>query len=76
MHKLLKLSKIAINVSHISKICIDINKYTIYLVDFKPDGVIIYGSGGLTTSNTIVEIKKENHPDYLKISDYILKYST
>ena len=75
MHKLLRLSKIAINVSHISKISIDINKYTIYLTDFKPDGIIIYGSGGLTTSNTIVEIKKDNHPDYFKVSEYILRHS-
>jgi hypothetical protein len=75
MHKLLKLSNIAINVSHISKICIDVNKYTIHLIDFKPDGIIIYGSGGITTRHTIVEIKKDNHPDYFKISEYILLHS-
>ena len=75
MYKLLKLSNIAINVSHISKICIDSNKYTIYLVDFKSDGLLFYGSGGLTTTNTIVEIKKDNHPDYFKISEYILRHS-
>ena len=75
MHKLLKLSKIAINVSHIYKICIDSNKYTIHLVDFKADGLILYGSGGVCTTNTIVEIKKDNHPDYFKVSEYILRHS-
>jgi hypothetical protein len=75
MNKLLKLSNIAINVSHISKISIYNNKYTIHLVDFKADGLIIYGSGGLTTTNTIVEIKKDNHPDYFKVSEYILRHS-
>jgi len=75
MHKLLKLSNIAINVSHISKIYIDSNKYTIHLIDFKPDDIINYGTGGLATTNTIVEIKKDNHPDYFKMSEYILTHS-
>jgi hypothetical protein len=75
MHKLLKLSNIAINVSHISRIYLSKDKYTIHLVEFNIGGGIIYGSGAITSSPTVVEIKKDNHPDYFKMSEYILNHS-
>ena len=75
MHKLLKLSNIAINISHISKIHISPDKYSIHLINFNIDGTIFLGSGGLDTTPTIVEIKKDNHPDFFKISEYILRHS-
>jgi hypothetical protein len=75
MHKILKLSNVAINVSHISKIYIHNNKYTIHLIDFDFDGVILFGTGWTDTKKTIVEIDKDNHPDYFKVSEYILRHS-
>lgn len=77
MHKLLRLSNVAINVSHISRICIDDTKYTIHLTDIDFGGVMshLFGSGGIDTKKTIVEIKKDNHPDYFKVSEYILRHS-
>ena len=75
MHKLLKLSNIAINVSHISRIYLGKDKYTIHLIDFNVGGGIIYGSGAITSQHKIVEIDKNNHPDYFKISEYILSHS-
>jgi hypothetical protein len=76
MHKLLKLSNIAINVSHISRIHITNNKYIIHLSDYKVDGIIFLSSGTIDTRNSIIEINKDNHPDYFKISDYISKYGS
>ena len=75
MFKLLKLSNIAINVSHISRICIDNTKYTIHLIDLDFDGVMLFGTGWIDTKKTIVEIKKDNHLDYFKVSEYILRNS-
>jgi hypothetical protein len=75
MYKLLKLSNIAINISHISKIHISPDKYSIHLINLNIDGTIFLGSGGLDTTPTIIEVNKNNHPDYFKVSDYILKYS-
>ena len=75
MHKLLRLSNVAINVSHISRICIDKTKYTIHLTDIDFGGVMLLGTGGIDTTKTIVEIKKDNHPDYFKVSEYILRHS-
>jgi hypothetical protein len=75
MFKLLKLSNIAINVSHISRICIDNNKYTIHLIDLDFDGIMMFGTGWIDTKKTIVEIKKDNHLDYFKVSEYILRNS-
>lgn len=43
MHKLLRLSNVAINVSHISRICIDNTKYTIHLTDIDFGGVMLLG---------------------------------
>jgi hypothetical protein len=68
MNKLLRLSNIAINVSHISKICIYNDKYTIHLTNIDFGGLI-------DTTKSIVEIKKDNHRDYFKISEYILRHS-
>ena len=76
MHKLLKLSNIAINVSQISKIHITKNKYTIHLNDHRVE--IVNHSDWIyefKPSNTIVEINKDNYPDYFKISEYIDKHS-
>lgn len=75
MHKLLRLSNVAINVSHISRICIDKTKYTIHLTDINFGGVMLLGTDGIDTTKTIVEIKKDNHPDYFKVSEYILTHS-
>ena len=75
MNKLLKLSNIAINVSQISVIHITKNKYTIHINDFRVDGFMMFGSGRLDTTKTIVEVNKDNHPDYFKISEYILRHS-
>jgi hypothetical protein len=75
MHKLLKLSNVAINVSHISRIYLGKDKYTIHLVEFDVGGGIICGSGALTSQHTTVEIHKNNHPDYFKMSEYILTHS-
>ena len=75
MFKILKLSNVAINVSHISRIYIHNNKYTIHLIDLDFDGVMLFGTGWVDTKKTIVEIKKDNHPDYFKVSEYILRNS-
>jgi hypothetical protein len=75
MHKLLRLSNVAINVSHISRICIDNTKYTIHLTDIDFGGVMLLGAGGIDTTKTTVEIKKDNHRDYFKVSEYILRHS-
>ena len=75
MHKLLRLSKIAINISHISRIHIYPDKYSIHLTNFNINGSILFGTGELDTNPTIVEINKDNHPDYFKISEYILRNS-
>ena len=77
MHKLLKLSNVAINVSHISKIYLNNDKYTIHLIDFNVDSAILFGTESMdkTSTNTIVEINKHEHSDYFKITDYILKHS-
>jgi len=63
MIKLLKLSNIAINVSHN-------DKYIIHMIDFDVGGFILFGSGGLDTYKTVVEINKTN-----KVSEYILRHS-
>jgi hypothetical protein len=75
MNKLLKLSNIAINVSHISVIHITKNKYTIHINNFRTDGFMMFGSGWLDTYEKIVEVNKDNHPDYFKVSEYILRHS-
>jgi len=68
MNKLLRLSNVAIKVSQISKICIHNDKYTIHLTNIDFGGLI-------DTTKSIVEIKKDNHRDYFKISEYILRHS-
>jgi hypothetical protein len=75
MNKLLRLSNVAINVSHISKICIHNDKYMIHLMDLKAEGFMVLGIGWLDTKKRIVEINKDNHTDYFKISEYILRHS-
>jgi hypothetical protein len=75
MNKLLKLSNIAINVSHISVIHITKNKYTIHINAFRVNGFMMFGTGGLDTYEKILEVDKDNHPDYFKISEYILRHS-
>jgi hypothetical protein len=75
MNKLLKLSNIAINVSHISVIHITKNKYTIHINQFRVDGIMMFGSGWLDTYEKILEVDKDNHPDYFKVSEYILRHS-
>jgi len=67
MNKLLKLSNVAINVSHISMIHITKNKYTIHLNNFR--------NNIFNTSHTIIEVKSDNNPDYFRISEYILKHT-
>ena len=75
MNKLLKLSNIAINVSHISVIHITKNKYTIHINNFRAGGFMMIGSGWLDTYEKILEVNKDNHPDYFKVSEYILRHS-
>jgi len=75
MNKLLKLSNIAINVSHISVIHITKNKYTIHINQFRADGFMMIGSGWLDTYEKILEVNKDNDPDYFKVSEYILRHS-
>ena len=75
MNKLLKLSNIAINVSHISVIHITKNKYTIHVNNFRADGFMMFGSGWLDTYEKILEVNKDNHLDYFKVSEYILRHS-
>ena len=75
MNKLLKLSNIAINVSHISVIHITKNKYTIHINQSRVDGFMLFGVGWLDTYEKILEVNKDNHPDYFKVSEYILRHN-
>ena len=75
MNKLLKLSNIAINVSHISRIYIHNNKYTIHINQSRVDGFMLFGVGWLDTYEKILEVNKDNHPDYFKVSEYILRHN-
>jgi hypothetical protein len=75
MNKLLKLSNIAINVSHISVIHITKNKYTIHINQFRVDDCMIFASGMLNTYEKILDVDKDNQPDYFKVSEYILRHS-
>ena len=75
MNKLLKLSNIAINVSHISVIHITKNTYTIHIKQSRIDGIVMFGTGWLDAYEKILEVNKDNHQDYFKVSEYILRHS-
>ena len=75
MLKFIRLTNTAINISHISKICIQKDKYVIHVNDNKIDGIYLFGFGTIFTTRSIIEICKiNNHPDFHRISKFIDKH--
>jgi len=72
MYKFIRLKNVAINISHISKININKDKYTIHMNDFRSIGSILFASGDVTGYNTKIEICKiNNYPDFYYISKFL-----
>jgi len=72
--RFIRLKETAINISHISKICIHKDKYTIHLNDFKPIGELIFASGEVYTTYTKIDICKiKNYPDWFHITNFLYK---
>ncbi len=69
MCRLLKLSNMAINVKHISLIHLLNDKYHIHINYINVKGLVL----GNIYSNAVIEIDKNNGPDYFKVSEYILR---
>ena len=76
MYKLLKLKNVAINISHISKINIHLDKYVIHLNYNKTTGFFFFGGGDLYSNHTKIEVCKINdYPDFYHISEFIDKHN-
>ncbi len=72
MSGFIKLSTRVVNSAFIRQIKIENNKYTIYLHNVDIHGFLIYGCGGVGSSNTYIEVcKNKNLSDYTTIHNWI-----
>jgi len=80
MSKFLKLTNLIINVNYIHSIFIKPNKYNIYIVSNKIDGLNFsiagFGIGNISSHNYEIEVcETKNLDDYKIVSDWIDKRS-
>ena len=71
----IKFSSVMINTAKISRIDIQLNKYSIHFLDDKISGIWLFGGGVLNSNkDKILDICKEKDPqDYKMLTDWINK---
>jgi hypothetical protein len=72
MSRFIKLTSLIINPRNISYISMKNEKYNLFFIDHKIDGLLVFGSGGIdSTINEIVICKKKHPTDYDIMTEWV-----